>query len=163
MYFEDQTAVSSGHAYAQDLLADPLEEFLTWRSLQVCRPDDTVSAGCAKLGAERHAILLIVAHEVVVGVVSQGDIVRSLARGCDPSEIRLAQVMSRNPHCVSVSASVGDALSIMVDESVNSLPVISDGRVQGVLSYRDIPAQYHWAYDMLDHGTLPLPAHAIAN
>ncbi len=71
------------------------------------------------------------------GVVSERDIVRSLAEGLDPDESRAEDVMTMQLASASPTSSVLDVAAQMLDNEIRHVPVIEAGVVVGVVSERD--------------------------
>lgn len=85
----------------------------------------------------------------LVGVVSERDIYRRAPKlVAAPSEglrhevllahVNIGGVMTYGPVTVAPSASLAEAVSLMLERGVGSLPVLSEGRLVGILTIRDI-------------------------
>jgi len=72
----------------------------------------------------------------VVGILTDRDIaVRVVARGLDPSGVRVKEIMTRDPLSCSPDDALADAEQIMADAQIRRLPVLgADGRLVGYLS-----------------------------
>lgn len=82
----------------------------------------------------------------LAGIISERDIVRSLAEGGDPSDERVSDWMSVELSTVESTASIEDATELMLEGGMRHLPVVDtiDGRrkVVGMVSVRDLLAAY---------------------
>ena len=91
----------------------------------------------------------------LVGVVTDRDVtVRCVASGKAPGAVRVCQVMSTRPVCVTPETDVYAAASRMAREQVRRLPVVSDGRLCGVVSLGDLTRQADYsmeAAECLEH------------
>jgi CBS domain-containing protein len=117
-----------------------------------------------------------------IGVVSEADLlrdavlpdqrahIRPVSRGDTQPAERVSDVMTRQVRCVSADDDLREAVSVMEDTAVKSLPVLLHGRVIGVISRRDVigtlarldddiarevgdlvrRAGYHWLVDVAD-------------
>ncbi len=82
--------------------------------------------------------LVVMEGPDVVGVVSERDLVRALADGADPEQVRVADIMTKDPRYVTLGDSVGAALGIMLTARVRHLPIVDDGELIGMVSIRDL-------------------------
>jgi len=101
----------------------------------------------ARLMRERHIGYLVVVEEepretppIPVGVLTDRDLVVTvLAKGEDPSELRVGDVMTREPLVIPEERSLAFALSEMRRIGVRRVPVVDNaGRLVGVLSFDDV-------------------------
>ncbi|HCT78441.1 MAG TPA: CBS domain-containing protein [Micromonosporaceae bacterium] len=76
------------------------------------------------------------------GVVTDRDlVVRVLARSMDPASTRLGDICSPDPVKVSPQDPVSHAVELMRDKALRRLPVVSDGRLVGIVSIGDLAVQ----------------------
>lgn len=81
------------------------------------------------------------------GIVTDRDIVlRCVAAESDPQTTPVKEIMSKGIATVSPEDDVRVATKIMSDEQIRRLPVISNGKVVGMLSLGDMAKTY--TYDM---------------
>jgi CBS domain-containing protein len=75
----------------------------------------------------------------LVGVLTDRDIVvRGVAEGLDPAVCRVGDVASRDPVTVAPDQDLDEAMELMAHHRVRRLPVVSDGRLVGVISQADV-------------------------
>ncbi len=85
------------------------------------------------------AVLVRDAAGQLMGIVSERDIVRCLARdGAAAMDMTAAQLMTSNLHTVTLAASVADAMTRMTESRVRHLPVLDDGELVGLISIGDV-------------------------
>ena len=73
------------------------------------------------------------------GILTDRDIVlRCVAADADPQETRISEIMSRGVITASPFDDVDHAAKAMSGDQVRRLPVVSDGKVVGVLSLCDM-------------------------
>jgi CBS domain-containing protein len=85
------------------------------------------------------AVLVIDAEDKLVGILSERDIVRTLASQSGNTLNMLAeQLMTRAPTVTSPEASVVHAMEIMTDGRFRHLPVVSNGKLVGLVSIGDV-------------------------
>jgi CBS domain-containing protein len=79
-------------------------------------------------------------EERVVGVISERDLVESVARSRNP-DVGTAQTSMRHEFTIiPPDTPIPDAVELMRVQGVRHLPVGTDGRVDGIVSIRDLLA-----------------------
>ena len=85
------------------------------------------------------AVLVRDAAGQLIGIVSERDIVRCLARdGAACLEMTAAQLMTSQLHTVPPATSTSAALALMTASRIRHLPVLDDGRLVGLVSIGDV-------------------------
>lgn len=75
----------------------------------------------------------------LAGIFTERDLMmRVVARGLNPAATLVAQVMTANPVVVDQAEPVETCLRIMKQANCRHLPVVSSGRLVGMLSLRDL-------------------------
>ncbi len=85
------------------------------------------------------AAVVVDAEEVVVGILTEGDVRRAFLAGTDPA-VPIRGVMTSNPKVVREDATLGEALDAMErSRRVYVLPVTDDvGKLAGILRMHDV-------------------------
>jgi CBS domain-containing protein len=86
--------------------------------------------------------VVIGAVDAVDGVVTERDIVRVLATGLDPDRATVADIESRTLQWAGTDATVGDVAEEMMEGYVRHVLVGEAGRLQGIVSMRDVVTAY---------------------
>jgi CBS domain-containing protein len=85
------------------------------------------------------AVLVTDRRDHLLGIVSERDIVRSLAvRGASTLNMTAAQLMTRVLTTATPATTVAGAMRLMTDNRVRHLPVLDDGRLAGMVSIGDV-------------------------
>lgn len=101
---------------------------------------DTSLKKCAEL-MEQHNIssVLIEDKKNLVGIVTEQDIVRkALAKGINPINKKAKEIMSVNLITVDPNKDIFDALNLMKDKNVKTLPVKDGSNLIGMLALKDV-------------------------
>jgi signal-transduction protein with cAMP-binding, CBS, and nucleotidyltransferase domain len=94
--------------------------------------------------------LLITAFQEYVGILTESDIDRKvLAKGLDPKDTLISSVMTRSVFSVDRFTSVEKAGEFMRQKGIGHLAVTREGRVVGVISFKDLAASYAQAFPAL--------------
>jgi CBS domain-containing protein len=102
-------------------------------------PTDQVATAAAIMTAGRVGSALVMEGDDLVGIFTERDILRALAR--DPragQDSAVSRWMSPNPMTIDPSTSVVDALDRMLSGGFRHLPIVEDRTVVGVISIRDL-------------------------
>jgi len=97
----------------------------------------------------RHCVV-VDAHGQIVGVISDRDILRALARNPNARSKSLEQIMTHNPVTVRRHTPIADAVSKIVSKRINCLPVVEeDGTVCGIVTSTDLLKSYQQLLEMM--------------
>jgi acetoin utilization protein AcuB len=129
-----------------------VESFMT-RDVFKVGMDDSIGTMREILKHEAFHHLLVVKNRKLVGILSDRDIVKSISPFLDTlSETtrdvglldrKVHQFMTHKPITVTKDTSVGAAASLLLNNNISCLPVVSsDNEVEGVVTWRDILREY---------------------
>jgi signal-transduction protein with cAMP-binding, CBS, and nucleotidyltransferase domain len=85
------------------------------------------------------SVLVIDNTNTLLGIVTERDMMtRVLAKSMDPQTTTVADIMTRNPHCVPPETKVTDAVLMMIERGFRHLPIVNHAnKILGVFSSRD--------------------------
>jgi len=120
------------------VLEDPLR-VLRRKEAVIAGPDDRLDEVVERMVAARQGCALVVDRAELAGIFTERDaLTRVLARGRGPSGLRMRDVMTQNPHRLTLDDSVGFALREMSVGGFRHLPVVdAQGKPVGVLSQQE--------------------------
>jgi CBS domain-containing protein len=109
-------------------------------AVHTLRGDATLEQAAALLDQKRVGALVVLDQGgAIVGVISERDIVREVARqGAPCMGSQVASVMSRDVVTARVAETVDDGLARMTDRRIRHLPVVEDGKLVGIVSIGDL-------------------------
>jgi CBS domain-containing protein len=98
------------------------------------------AADAVKTMAEQNLGSLIVLEQGrMVGVVTFREILQAMAqRGGAVGDLRVADIMVRDPVTAEPDMEVNELRRAMLDSGARYLPVVQQGRLLGVISFRDV-------------------------
>jgi CBS domain-containing protein len=73
-----------------------------------------------------------------VAVVTDTDVAQAIADGRDPNEVRVSELVRRDPVTVSADTPLVRAATVMVSSGVRHLPVVAEDRLLGMLDISDV-------------------------
>jgi CBS domain-containing protein len=91
--------------------------------------------------AEKHigAVLVVGPGNSLVGILSERDVVRSLAANAALTlNMTVAQLMTPNPATATPATTVEEAMESMTNGRFRHLPIMNDGQLVGLVSIGDV-------------------------
>lgn len=103
-------------------------------------PDTTVESLIGMLAEHRIGALVVSADALTVdGIVSERDIVRALAaRGAAVLAETVDQICTHDVVTVAPTSRVAELMHVMTEGRFRHVPVVVDGRLQGIVSIGDV-------------------------
>ena len=104
------------------------------------RPETTIAEVAATLSTRRiGAVLVQDPDRVLLGIVSERDIIRGLAeRGAEVLARPVAEMMTRAVQTAGPGTTVTQAMAMMTAGRFRHLPVVENGRLVGIISIGDV-------------------------
>lgn len=120
-----------------------IRDILGQRRMHCVSPTTTLQEVARLMAREHVGAVAVTEGEVLRGIVSERDIVfRAVAEGLSADAATAEHVMTPDPVTVGIDDALSDALAAHLGDTFRHLPVMEGGRLAGLLSYRDIPAEY---------------------
>jgi CBS domain-containing protein len=73
-----------------------------------------------------------------LGIITEADIVHTVADGKNVNEVRIRDVMTTGPIVVSAETSIPEAAEMMTTGHFRHLPVVGDAGLTGIVDIRDV-------------------------
>jgi CBS domain-containing protein len=91
------------------------------------------------MAKENLGSLVVMEQGRMVGMLTFHELLRALAsRGGALGELRVGDIMVRDPVTAAPEMEVNDLRRTMLESGARYLPVMKDGRLLGVISFRDV-------------------------
>ena len=101
--------------------------------------DEMVVEAARRMLSEDVGSLPVVDGNELVGMVTDRDLVlQVIAKDLDPHKIRISDICTERPATAAPDEPLEDALQRMAAQQVRRLPVMTDGKLVGILSQADI-------------------------
>ncbi len=89
--------------------------------------------------------LVVLDQGTVIGILTERDVVRSVADGRVPALTHVSEYMTQSPRAIRPDATVAEAATLMRAHRIRHLPVTDDlGRLLGLLSARTLLSVNVW-------------------
>ena len=107
--------------------------------IQSVEPDAKLSAAIKILGERKIGAVLVMSKGNIDGILSERDIVMALAdHGGDLLARPVSAIMTSSVVTCGPSDSVGELMAEMTSRRIRHFPVMSDGRLCGIVSIGDL-------------------------
>ncbi|HMQ34304.1 MAG TPA: CBS domain-containing protein [Chloroflexaceae bacterium] len=126
-------------------------------------PETPIAEAMAQMAAKDIGALLVTEGERLVGIVTERDVARRLAKG-EAAGLRVREMMTERVLYVRPDHTVEECMALMTERHVRHLPVLEEGRLVGMVSIRDVVADViaeksfmieqleHYIYDIPPYG-----------
>jgi CBS domain-containing protein len=129
-----------------------LQEILAAKGADIITigPEATLREAAHRLVEEHVGALLVFPRGAddrqasqLLGILSERDVLRMCAAGTSLDKTRVAEVMSTQLVTASLTDELDQAMGVMTQERKRHLPVIANGRVEGIVSIGDLVKAQH--------------------
>jgi CBS domain-containing protein len=91
------------------------------------------------MAKENLGSLVVLDQGRMVGILTFHELLRALAtRQGSLGDVKVSEIMVRNPVTATPEMAVNDLRRTMIDSGARYLPVVQDGKLIGVISFRDV-------------------------
>lgn len=103
-------------------------------------PNVSLSQAILEISNKRLGMVAVIdAEDMLLGVITDGDLRRLFERGVDPHKCLVSEVMSKTPVSISDAALAVDAAQLMEARNISKLAVVDvEGRCVGALQVNDL-------------------------
>lgn len=108
------------------------------RDVLTVAPQLTLEQAATAMSDAKVGSALVMDQARVVGILTERDIMRSVASGMDPRRTLALECMTVHPVSVEPSTGTSAAIGIMFRGGFRHLPVLENGEVVGIVSSRDL-------------------------
>lgn len=100
--------------------------------------DERLTTAARRMRERRIGALAVVDDDRLAGIITERDLLFAIADGVDPAQVQVSDYMTHGPHTIEPSDLAAEVASRMVDMQTRHFPVMSEGRLVGLLSIRDL-------------------------
>ena len=105
-------------------------------------PDATVYDAIALMAAKGVAAILVISEGALVGIISARDYGRKVVlKEKSSRDVRVHEIMTTSLITVTPQTTVLEAMALMTRHHIRHLPVLQEGRLDGVVSMGDLVSE----------------------
>ena len=115
----------------------PVRDIMT-RPVITADADLDILSAAKKMGSANVGSLIIVSGDKPTGILTERDMVKVIAQGIDPINLKVAEIMSSPLVSIGPDASLREAAALMLRSGVKRLLVIFNGKLVGIITDTDL-------------------------
>jgi CBS domain-containing protein len=109
------------------------------RHVLTVSPQHTLEEGAQAMIERRTGSAVVVEGPRFIGIVTERDVLRAVARGRVPWNTRILDVMTADPVSIPPDMETSEAIRIMIEGGFRHLPISQDGStLDGLVSLREL-------------------------
>jgi len=110
------------------------------RKVVTAKPETSLTDVARLMRKNRIGSIVVVKNDSPVGILTESDFIKLVARGTDMKNAAAEDFMHRGVVTCEPTITVVDALMIMRSEKLRHLPVVKREKLVGIISIRDLIA-----------------------
>jgi len=127
-----------GGRLGRRLLVRVSEIMASGSNLPIVPPTEQLTQALLEMSAKGLGMVAVCENETLQGVFTDGDLRRAIDRGADVQTAVVEDVMTTNPLTTSPDTLAFDAISLMRERKITSLPVLDDTQLTGVITMHQL-------------------------
>jgi len=100
--------------------------------------DQTLLEAAKQMAECKIGALLVMDKGTLVGIITERDVVKTLANDRNCKEVRLKDVMTTNLLISKPGDDLDYVMAVMIQNNIRHLPVVDESGLAGLLSMRDV-------------------------
>ena len=109
------------------------------KAIPIASPDLELREAIGEVSQKRLGCVVVVQSDLIVGILTDGDIRRAMQKNENPLNDPIDQHMTRSPVSINETALAADALRLMQQRSITVLPVVDDAKkLTGIIHLHDL-------------------------
>ncbi len=130
------------------MIVKSVRDVVSSRELPAVQADVCIRDASEVMDAFDIGAILVLQGDALAGILSERDVVRRcVLTGFDPVETAVGAIMTADPQSVQADQGLADAIALLDGGGFRHLPVLDGDRPIGILSVRDIPAEYRMLWE----------------
>lgn len=101
-------------------------------------PNDSIKNVILEISEKRFGATAVVENDVLLGIITDGDIRRMLEKSLDITKLTAQDIMTKNPKTVGLKTLAIDVFNTMEDKKITQLIVVDNNDYKGIIHLHDI-------------------------
>ncbi|HBO37842.1 MAG TPA: histidine kinase, partial [Pasteurellaceae bacterium] len=136
------------HSTTKNSLLKSQDNLLMKTAAEVANPkvalidaDATIQQAAQKMCEQRRSSALIMQDGELIGIVNDRDMTKKVVAQAINVHSPIIDIMTPNPPVIAANDLILNAVSLMMQNNIRNLPVMMDGKIQGILTATDLVKQ----------------------
>ncbi len=108
------------------------------KNVVVAKSDVTVREATKVMNKFRIGSLVVINNDRIVGILTERDVLESVAEGKDPDCTTAEEIMGKEVVTIDPDQDVKAAVDLMTEHKIKKLPVVEDNKIKGIITASDI-------------------------
>jgi len=104
----------------------------------VAKADATIREASEVMNKYNIGSLVVVKDSGIAGIITEHNVLESVAAGRNPDETKIAEIMSPEVVTVAPDSTIEQAVDLMVQHNIKKLPVVDGDKLMGIITASDI-------------------------
>jgi len=104
----------------------------------VAKAEATIREASEVMNKYKIGSLVVMKDDVIAGIVTEHNVLESVAAGQNPDETKIGEVMSPEVVTVAPDSTIEQAVDLMVQHKIKKLPVVEGDKLKGIVTASDI-------------------------
>ena len=104
----------------------------------VAKAEATIREASEVMNKYNIGSLVVVKDSGIAGIITEHNVLESVAAGRNPDETKIAEIMSSEVVTVAPDSTVEQAVDLMVKHKIKKLPVVDGDKLMGIITASDI-------------------------
>ena len=126
------------------MVVESIGSVLRKKGHEICSvaPSATVHDAIATMAAKNVAAVLVISEGNLIGILSARDYGRKvILEGKSSKDVRVKEIMTTSLVTVTPEMTVIDAMELMTRHHIRHLPVLEEGKLDGIVSMADLVSE----------------------
>ena len=115
-----------------------VSEILNYNSSPKVEINSSIKDAINEISSKMYGATAVLDKNIVVGIITDGDIRRVLNQNQNPMNLKVSEIMVKNPKFVSGNMLGSEALNLMNNDKITQLLVIDDGHYKGMIHMHEL-------------------------
>lgn len=108
------------------------------RNVVVGKPELTIREATQVMGDMHIGSLIVRDNESIMGIVTERDVLMAVAKGVDPEESTVEDIMTKSVVTIDADKKLEEAVDLMVEHKIKKIPVTEGKKLIGIITASDI-------------------------